>query len=114
MLDRQAVRKGDILTFMDPIRSDGSTDQKIGEFVFTEDDIVAEDDEGLFSEENLKEEQEIFEAEITLDEELKTTSYETVNTSNSEITNVIREEMIILRESLQAEIKSLRKEFGKD
>lgn len=101
MLDRQAVKKGDTLTFMDPVRSEQS--DPIGEFVFTENDII--DDDNAAGEDDMASD-----AGLVADNEEPVISVD----GNGEITSIIREEMQSLKASLQQEIDNLRKELGKE
>lgn len=124
MLDRQAVVKGDVLTFMDPLRSETGS-EKAGEFVFTkldiidEDDLVEEDPFGFEEEEismeseDLLEESDISEHDNDVTEEHDEQSLEDEGVGKDDITALIKEEMKALRASFQEEINNLKKELGK-
>jgi len=116
MLDRQAVVKGDVLTFMDPIRSETGA-EKAGEFVFTkldiidEGDLVEEDPFGFDedkSEKNDSTENRLAEDNAVISDDSAVTQEEA---PSENITVLIKEEMKALRASFQEEINNLRKEL---
>jgi pilus assembly protein FimV len=74
MLDRQAVKKGDSLTFIDPVRAEGDVAPKDIEFIFTEEHIVEDedDDEFILDSDTEHEEDESFQHETSGDDYLET------------------------------------------
>lgn len=108
MLDRQAVVKGDVLTFMDPIRSETGS-EKAGEFVFTKLDII---DEGDLEEDTVDAPDDNAEEPEAVDVQEEPAVVEQGSVPPEDISALIKEEMKALRASLQEEINNLKKEFG--